>query len=149
MLQFGFGGDAGNPFLPHNHVPGAVAYTGTHDNATTLGWLRGLGRRELRRVRDHVGDPARSDPVSLVPKLVRVLQASVAAVAIVPMQDVLALGDEARMNVPGRAGGNWTWRVPRSTLRAGVAARLRALAESYGRSNDREGESRAAARRSR
>jgi 4-alpha-glucanotransferase len=110
VLQFAFDGHADNPYLPGNYVPNTVAYTGTHDNATTRGWYedlpgpeRGNLWRYLKRAEGAGEDAA--------PALLGLAWSSVAALAMAPLQDVLNLGREARMNTPGSAGGNWRWRV--------------------------------------
>jgi 4-alpha-glucanotransferase len=128
VLQFGFGGDAGNPHLPHNYVPVMVAYTGTHDNDTTLGWYRGLDDHLRRSVDAYLGVPGDAMPHSAV----RAVLASVARLAMLPVQDVLALGSEARFNTPGTVAGNWRWRLP-PTLSSELAAHYRALNGTYGR----------------
>ena len=106
VLQFAFGPD-NNPHLPHNYVPNCVAYTGTHDNDTAAGWYASLNPRLRRRVEAYLcgaaAHPARA--------LIRAAWASVANLAITPLQDVLELGREARMNYPGTAVGNWRWRM--------------------------------------
>jgi 4-alpha-glucanotransferase len=138
VLQFAFSSDASNAFLPHNYPRRCVAYTGTHDNDTTLGWLRQQAAsgdsKELRLLHAYLGWPgAQHAPEALCAELVRVLFASVADLVIAPLQDVLGLGSEARMNVPGREHDNWTFRVQREELSGALAERLRALCELYGR----------------
>jgi 4-alpha-glucanotransferase len=129
VLQFAFDGLPDNPHLPRNYTPDTVAYTGTHDNDTTLGWYRSLERSAARRVAASLGVSA-----SEVPRAMQhAVLASVAILAVVPLQDVLGLGSEARFNVPGTVGGNWRWRVDPGALTSGVAAELRALNESSGR----------------
>ena len=125
VLQFGIGGDPRSPHLPRNHERESVAYTGTHDNDTTLGWWNSLSDAD----REWSGlDP--DDPVwSLLTHTWR----SRAALAIAPLQDVLGLGSEARMNLPGTEQGNWTWRYDAKTLTGEHATRLRALTEEAGR----------------
>ncbi len=129
VLQFAFGGKADDVHLPHNHVPNSVAYTGTHDNDTTLGWWRSAP--------DHVTDHARRyygiDGHDMVWDLIRSALGSVAQTAVIPMQDVLALGAEARMNTPAVGDGNWGWRLQADQLRWDHAARLRDLCTLYGR----------------
>jgi 4-alpha-glucanotransferase len=121
VLQFGIGGDPKSPHLPANHERQSVAYTGTHDNDTTLGWWRSLSPAD----REWSGlDPA--DPVW---SLLTHTWQSRAALAIAPLQDVLGLGSEARMNLPGTEQGNWTWRYQAKALTTGHAARLRELTE--------------------
>jgi len=124
VLQFAFS-DPDSEHLPHNHVRNGVAYTSTHDNDTARGWSAGLSPREKSRVEDYLG----GDEREIWWDLIRAACASVAARAVVPLQDVLGLGSEARMNTPGRAEGNWTWRARREDFRAEPAERLRRLAE--------------------
>jgi 4-alpha-glucanotransferase len=129
VLQFAFGEDARNPYLPHRHTPGSVVYTGTHDNETTLGWWQGAPEN----VRDHVRRYYGISGNDVVWDLVRSALASVACFAIVPMQDLLELDNRARMNTPSVAEGNWGWRLRPGDLTDGVAARVRALSTLYGR----------------
>lgn len=129
ILQFAFGGDANNPYLPHNHQRLSVVYTGTHDNDTTLGWYDGLDERTRAHLRDYLGHDAEGIPWLLI----RAAFASVAVFAVVPMQDVLELGSEHRMNTPGVTGGNWRWRFQWEQVPEGLENRLRRLTELYGR----------------
>ncbi len=129
VLQFAFGGGADNPYLPHNHEPDSAVYTGTHDNDTTVGWYASLDER----TRDHVRRYLAVDGHDIAWDLIRAALASVARIAVIPVQDVLALGSEARMNFPGRPHGNWSWRLRPDQLTPAHAARLRALTELYGR----------------
>jgi 4-alpha-glucanotransferase len=110
VLQFAFNGDAGNPHLPENFPTNTVAYTGTHDNPTTTEWWEMLSGRErqnfsayLHRQQHEIGEAA--------PEMIRLAWSSGAALAITPLQDLLNLGGEARMNVPGEPAGNWRWRA--------------------------------------
>lgn len=128
VLQFAFG-EADNLYLPHNHVPNSVVYTGTHDNDTTRGWWETLDGEARERVRDYLGTDGRD----IAWDLIRAAYASVAERAVVPMQDVANLGSEARMNVPGRADGNWAWRAYPEHFSGTSAARLRRLAALTGR----------------
>lgn len=130
VLQFAFGGDAGNPHLPHNHVPGCVVYTGTHDNDTTCGWHAALDAGARAHLEAYLGALA-AEPMPW--PLVRLALASVARLAVMPMQDLLGLGSEARMNRPGRAEGNWRWRFQWEQVPAELAERLRGLIGLYGR----------------
>jgi 4-alpha-glucanotransferase len=125
VLQFGFG-DGGQYHLPHNYPHRSVAYTGTHDNDTTAGWLRSIRPKERKRVAEYAGD-ARVWP------LIRLALSSVADTAIFPVQDLLELGREARMNLPGVAEGNWAWRLEPGKLTPALAKRLRAMCELYER----------------
>jgi 4-alpha-glucanotransferase len=129
VLQFGFGGDADNPHLPHNYPRAVIAYTGTHDNDTTLGWYRSLGEDERLKVDRYLGVGAQAMPGSLL----RAVMVSVAQLAVVPLQDLLGLGSEARFNTPGTVSGNWSWRLPASALTPQLATHFRALNDTYGR----------------
>jgi 4-alpha-glucanotransferase len=136
VLQFGFGDKGAHIHLPHRFTPGTVAYTGTHDNDTTLGWWRTASKVERNAVKAYVG-PVESSPVW---PLIRAVESSVAEVAIVPVQDLLELGSEARMNTPAVAAGNWSWRAPEGVWAPELAAKLAALAEVTDRDNDPLGE---------
>jgi len=127
VLQFGFDGNADNPHLPHNHIPGAVVYTGTHDNDTGLGWYRSLDDRIRSRVDEYLG--AGEAPWTLL----HAAYTSVAYLAIAPLQDLLALGSEARMNTPGTTEGNWGWRFRWEDLPDALPGRLARLAALTGR----------------
>lgn len=129
VLHFAFGDGADNPYLPHNHVPNAVVYTGTHDNNTTLGWFKELDKRTRAHLFDYLG----GGPEQMPELLMRAAFASVARLAMVPMQDVLELGGEDRMNQPGVAGGNWRWRFRWDQVGARAANHYRHLLELYGR----------------
>lgn len=129
ILQFAFGGAADNPYLPHNHERLSVVYTGTHDNDTSLGWYAGLDQATCAHLHEYLGHPHESMPWPLI----RAAFASVAALAVVPLQDVLALGSEHRMNTPGVTEGNWRWRFHWDQLPEELAEKLRGLAALYGR----------------
>ena len=141
ILQFAFGGDAKNHDLPHNYIKNCVAYTGTHDNDTTVGWYNsqaGAGSTrdagEITREHDYCLSYLASDGEEIHWDFIRAVWASVADTAIAPMQDVLGLGTEARMNLPASDSGNWYWRCGRGDLSEENAARLKELSEIYGRS---------------
>ncbi|HEX9874958.1 MAG TPA: 4-alpha-glucanotransferase [Deferrimonas sp.] len=129
VLQFAFGSGADNPYLPHNLESDCVVYTGTHDNDTTLGWWRKLSGREKEGVRAYLGSACRDQPWDLI----RAALASVGSCCIVPLQDLLALGSGARMNTPGRAGGNWGWRYRPDDLGGDLQQRLAGMTALYGR----------------
>ena len=129
ILQFAFGGGADNNDLPHNYTPNYVVYTGTHDNDTTAGWYATASPHE----KEHLRAYANSDGVDPAWDLIRLAYASVADTAVVPLQDLLGLGNEARMNLPARAGGNWQWRYTDGALTDGLASRVAELARLYGR----------------
>jgi len=105
ILQFAFDGNADNPYLPHNHEPNSVVYTGTHDNNTTLGWYNNLDTQTRKYIEDYLG--CVKDPMPWA--LIRCALASTAKLAVIPMQDILSLGEEDRMNTPGVVEGNWQW----------------------------------------
>ena len=129
VLQFAFDGDSGNVHLPHHHERHSVVYTGTHDNDTTLGWFSELDDRTRVRARQYLVGPQEDMPAPLV----RTALASVAQLVVVPAQDLLGLGSAARMNVPGRAEGNWAWQMRPGALDESMTRRLRELLSLYDR----------------
>jgi 4-alpha-glucanotransferase len=129
ILQFAFDGSPENPYLPHNHKRGTVVYTGTHDNDTTLGWYRALDDR----ARAHVDAYFHCGPADIPEALIRAALGSVAVLAVVPMQDLLALGSEARMNTPSTTIGNWRWTFDWNQLSPDFDARWRELNRLFGR----------------
>lgn len=129
ILQFAFDSGPDNPYLPHNYVREAVVYTGTHDNDTTAGWFAALPDKDKKEVLAYTG----SDGKDIVWDLMRVALASVASRAVIPLQDVLGLGNSARMNIPGTPAGNWSWRFVPGDLNERLAARLHEMTEIYGR----------------
>ncbi|MBA3530333.1 MAG: 4-alpha-glucanotransferase [Ardenticatenales bacterium] len=131
ILQFAFSADISSNFLPHNYVQNTVAYTGTHDNDTTRGWFESLDEESQQRVLDYFD----TSEAQVVWAMARAIVASVADTAIVPMQDIAELGNEARMNLPGRPGGNWQWRATEEMFSAENAAWLAKLSDLYGRCN--------------
>ena len=136
VLQFGFSNKGAHTHLPQQFTAGTVAYTGTHDNDTTQGWWNSVSKAERAAVEALVG-PVADRPVW---PLIRAAEASVAEMAIVPAQDLLELGSEARMNTPAVPAGNWSWRAPEKCWTDELAARLAALAEVTDRDNDPLGE---------
>jgi 4-alpha-glucanotransferase len=129
ILQFAFEGGSDNPYLPHNHRPDTVVYTGTHDNDTTLGWFDALDAQARARVLEYLGLPNEPMPWPLI----RAAYASVASTAVIPLQDVLVLGASCRMNTPGTTQDNWRWRFDWTQVPADLSARLRRMGEVYGR----------------
>jgi 4-alpha-glucanotransferase len=115
VLQFAFDGHSDNPYLPENYVPNAVVYTGTHDNSTTRGWYEDLPDAQRQNLWSYLRRPP-GNSGEVAGELIRLAWSSEAALAIAPLQDLLNLGAEARMNVPGRAEGNWRWRTTEATL---------------------------------
>ncbi|MGD8644408.1 MAG: 4-alpha-glucanotransferase [Chromatiales bacterium] len=130
ILQFAFDGGPTNPYLSHNHALNCVVYTGTHDNDTTLGWFDALSPESQAYVMEYLGHPQEPMPWPMI----REAYASVSLLSVVPMQDVLGLGAEARMNTPGTMEGNWSWRFEWDQVPEDLPARLRRLGEVYGRS---------------
>ena len=132
VLLFAFGDDATNPCLPHNHVKNCVVYTGTHDNNTVRGWFENEASQEqLRRVSAYIGRKVTAR--SIHKEFVRLAMMSIANTAITPMQDILGLGSEARMNRPASIRGNWQWRFLPRQLTSSAADRLADVTERYGR----------------
>lgn len=129
ILQFAFGDDSTNHFLPHNYEADTVVYTGTHDNDTTVGWWQQATETERRHLCDYLATDGRDIHWCLI----RAACASVADTAIHPMQDVLGAGGEARMNFPGKASGYWEWRFDWSQVRAEHASLLQQLTLLYRR----------------
>ena len=133
VLLFAFGED--NPqhiYLPHTYGTNCVVYTGTHDNNTARGWFEHeAGPAERGRLFRYIGREVQPDEVHW--ELIRLAMMSVAAMAIVPMQDVLGLGQEAQMNRPSVARGNWEWRLAATDLTEAVAEKLRSITRTYGR----------------
>ena len=140
ILQFAFGGDPKNHDLPHNYIQNSVAYTGTHDNDTTVGWFNsGVGKgstrddSQVRREHEFCLKYLGSDGAEIHWDFIRAVWSSVADSAIVPMQDLLGLGNDARMNLPASTIGNWNWRCREEDFSDEIARRLRNLTEIYGR----------------
>ncbi|MCD8489156.1 MAG: 4-alpha-glucanotransferase [Desertifilum sp.] len=130
VLQFAFGDDPGNPFLPFNYPRNCVVYTGTHDNDTTVGWFNQLSDYERDKVQTYLGH---FSPDGIQWDLIRLAMSSIANIAIIPVQDLLGLGTEARMNFPSKAEGNWAWRYQSGTLTQELSQRLKQLTFSFGR----------------
>ncbi|MGI8642016.1 MAG: 4-alpha-glucanotransferase [Pyrinomonadaceae bacterium] len=140
ILQYAFGGDTANHDLPHNYINNSVAYTGTHDNDTTVGWFHsqtGSGSTrsdsQIRREHNFCLQYLNSDGAEIHWDFIRAAWASVADSAIVPMQDLLGLGNEARMNLPASTNGNWNWQSSDGDFSDEIAERLKKLTKIYGR----------------
>jgi 4-alpha-glucanotransferase len=141
ILQFAFGKDPQGPsFRPHNYGRELAAYTGTHDNDTTVGWWNSSGEADSTRsaddvVKEHAFASSylnfKDEPVQWV--MIRSALSSIADLAIIPLQDALGLSSEARMNLPGTVKGNWRWRFKAGALTPEIAKRLREMVELYGR----------------
>jgi 4-alpha-glucanotransferase len=132
VLQFAFDGNPGNPYLPQHYVPNAVVYTGAYDNNTTRGWFEDLTDQQRQRVWKYLNRPS-GDSREVAPALMEVAWSSAAALAMAPLQDLLNLGSDARMNVPGRAEGNWRWRCTEDILSEPVFEQLRGLTKTSNR----------------
>jgi 4-alpha-glucanotransferase len=108
ILQFAFGGDEDNPYLPANHIENCIVYTGTHDNDTTMGWFNSTDENTRKNVLHILPDAKAEDmPWALIESALT----SHARLAVIPMQDLLELGSEARFNTPGTVENNWSWRL--------------------------------------
>jgi 4-alpha-glucanotransferase len=129
VLQFAFGGDQNNAYLPHSYSRDCVVYPATHDNQTTIGWFATISQDERERVQRYLG----RDGGDIAWDFIRLALASVAEMAILPLQDILRFNDEARMNVPGLGTGNWGWRFLSHQLHTGTGAGLAELVRTYGR----------------
>ncbi|MEK6336579.1 MAG: 4-alpha-glucanotransferase [Acidobacteriota bacterium] len=145
VLQFAFGGDSTNADLPHNYHRNVVAYTGTHDNDTTVGWFNSAAdasstrtEEEILKERNFCREYLNTPGTEIHWDFIRAVLASVADTAIVPLQDALGRGNEARMNLPNTTDGNWSWRFAEEALTASVADRLKQMTETYGRSRGKE-----------
>ena len=130
IIEFAFDGSPDNSHLPHNYKPNSLVYGGTHDNETVAGFFKPKKASELKYAYKYLGVDNKSD----IPQAVlRTAYASVAAIAIFQVQDILELGNEARMNTPSTVGDNWKWRMLKGSLTKKKAKELKALAEFYAR----------------
>jgi 4-alpha-glucanotransferase len=129
VLHFAFDGNPENIHLPHNYERDTIVYTGTHDNDTTRGWFESRSHEERVQVLQYLGCP----PDYVIWEMIRAALASVATLAIVPLQDVLMLGSEARMNLPSRIEGNWEWRCTPDQLTPQAGQLLDCFTSLYGR----------------
>jgi len=145
ILQYAFGGDTLNHDLPHNYIKNSVVYSGTHDNDTTVGWFTSVAgegstrnNEQIERARLYCHDYLNTDGQEIHWDFVRALLASVADTAIIPLQDLLGLGAEARMNHPNSTSGNWAWRYKAGALSTQLSDRLQKLTQIYGRKSQRD-----------
>ena len=129
ILQFAFGGEQNSAFLPHTFDKNSVVYTGTHDNETVLGWYKNASDAE----RDHIRRYMQISGQNISWDMTRLAYASVSNTAVAMLQDLIGLGNEARMNFPGKVGGYWRWRYLPHMLTQNIATRLRDMTELYGR----------------
>lgn len=132
ILQFAFDSDARNPYLPHNHQPNSVVYTGTHDNNTTLGWLNEITPAVADNFRQYFGFESDNDLMNMI----RAAIMSVADTAILPLQDILGLPETGRMNRPGTAFGNWDWRYETAQLSPELFTPITRMLVRYGRTRE-------------
>ncbi|HEY6119744.1 MAG TPA: 4-alpha-glucanotransferase, partial [Pyrinomonadaceae bacterium] len=144
ILQFAFSSDTSNIDLPHNYHKNLVVYTGTHDNDTAVGWFQSVAGEgstrtatQINRERKFCTRYLNTDGAEIHWDFVRAVLASVANTAVVPLQDLLGLGTEARMNLPNSMEGNWSWRLKANVLTDKVGARLKQLTELYGRATEK------------
>lgn len=137
VLQFAFDSKEESDYLPHNYPHNCVVYTGTHDNDTVLGWYRTLNRRDRKFCREYL-NLTRARKETLQWEFIRAALSSVADLAVLPMQDYLGLGSEARINTPSTLGNNWQWRMQSGAFTEELAEKMRAYAKLYGRAPRRE-----------
>lgn len=135
VLLFAFGEDLStNPYAPHNHVKNCVVYTGTHDNNTVKGWFKNeIGARTRKRIQEYIG--RRISEKNAHSELVRLAMMSVADMVIIPLQDIMGLGERARMNRPATLKGNWEWRFTQKQLTPSLIKKLSKITRIYGRDN--------------
>jgi 4-alpha-glucanotransferase len=145
VLQFAFGGQPSDEHLPHNYVRNTAVYTGTHDSDTVVGWFNsksGVGSTrdtgQINKERDFCLKYLNSDGREIHWDFIRAALASIADVAIIPIQDLLGLDSSARMNLPASERGNWNWRLEAGALTPELSERLKAMTETYGRTRDAE-----------
>ncbi len=130
IMQFAWAGGVTDPFLPHNHVPNCVVYSGTHDNNTTIGWWHEEATPDIKSFVNAYFD---REVHEINWELIRAAEMSVAHTCIIPLQDILNLGAESRMNLPGREAGNWTWRCTPADFKHPGINRLVHYTKLYGR----------------
>jgi 4-alpha-glucanotransferase len=133
VLQFAFEEDnensAKNKYLPHNYHPNSIVYTGTHDNQTTKAWFEDSSQK----IKEYILDYTHSNGKDIVGDLIRLIWSSVAKMAVIPLQDLLRLGDEARMNIPGTTNNNWKWRFTWSQMNDELNSELKQMTVLYNR----------------
>ncbi|PZV13928.1 MAG: 4-alpha-glucanotransferase [Leptolyngbya sp.] len=136
ILQFAFGSDPGNPFLPFNYPRNCIVYTGTHDNDTTVGWYESREEWEHEAILRVFGQIS---PEGIHWDLIRLAFSSVSNLAIIPLQDFFGLGTSARMNYPGKPSGNWEWRYWGGLITPELAERIKSLTHTFGRAPQLKG----------
>lgn len=138
VLQFAFDSREDSDYLPHNYGRNSVAYTGTHDNDTTLGWYYGQLAEADREFCDRYLNLGKCSREEIKWEFIRAVLSCVADLAVIPMQDYLGLGSEARINIPSTLGGNWTWRMKKGAFTKELALEIREMSELYGRTPKKE-----------
>jgi 4-alpha-glucanotransferase len=132
VLQFAFSEDMSvSPYIPHNYTSNFIVYTGTHDNNTTLGWVHQEGKNDLERLHNYLGFTVSENEIS--DAMARLAYASIARLAILPIQDVLGLDENARMNVPSQGKDNWSWRLLPNQFNSNAEEKLKYWASLYNR----------------
>lgn len=130
ILQFAFDSREESDYLPHNYTSNSVVYTGTHDNDTTLGWLNAIGRKDKSFAKRYLNIKSNKD---IEWEFIRAALSCVSETAIIPMQDYLGLGSEARINIPSTLGNNWKWRMVKGSLTEELAEKIYKMSKMYGR----------------
>lgn len=133
VLQFAFDSREESDYLPHNYIHNCVVYTGTHDNDTVVGWYDTLAGKDKELCNAYLNLPEEISPECLAWEFIRAAMASVASMAIIPMQDYLGLGTEARINTPSTIGNNWKWRLGEGDFTEELAEKIKAITKLYGR----------------
>lgn len=132
VLQFAFDSREESDYLPHNYVKNCVVYTGTHDNDTVIGWYQAISKKDKKLCQSYLN--LRGRKVQINWEMIRCAMSSVADTAIIPMQDYLGLGSEARMNTPSTLGNNWRWRMKKDDFTKELAEEIKDMTKLYGRS---------------
>ncbi|MDD3205222.1 MAG: 4-alpha-glucanotransferase [Lachnospiraceae bacterium] len=139
ILQFAFDSREESDYLPHNYVRNSIVYTGTHDNQTTVGWYEMLDKHDKTFAEKYLDISEEKTAKEAVWTFIRAALSSVSDTAIIPMQDYLELGDEARMNTPSTVGSNWKWRMNSTDLNSDLAEKIKKLTQMYGRRYTKQG----------
>ncbi|MBU1141505.1 MAG: 4-alpha-glucanotransferase, partial [Firmicutes bacterium] len=135
LLQFAFDSKEENDYIPHLYTKNIIAYTGTHDNQTTLTWFNKLPEKDLRYCLKYINH---SGNQSKVDSLIKATLSCIADTAIIPMQDYLHLGDEGRMNTPSTTGNNWRWRLLKSDINNKLILKIKDMTILYGRGKSKD-----------
>ena len=135
ILQFAFDSREESDYLPHNYIRNSIVYTGTHDNQTTVGWYNTLDKNDKEFAKNYMNISDKMTAKEAVWVFIRAALSSISDTAIIPMQDYLELGDEARMNTPSTLGDNWQWRMQVTDMSTELAKKMKSLTKLYGRLN--------------